>query len=80
VRHDRELRRRRGEQGIAVGLARATSSAAIAPLAPGRFSAMTDCPSRCVSQSAVMRASESVTPPGGNGTMTLIGFCGQVWA
>ena len=52
----------------------------MAPLAPGRFSATTGWPRRCVSQSAVMRASESVTPPGGKGTMTLTGFCGQFCA
>jgi hypothetical protein len=27
-----------------------------------------------------MRASESVTPPGGNGTITFTGFCGHGWA
>src|SRR5688572_33422841 len=41
---------------------------------------MTGWPRRGVSQSAVMRASESVTPPGGKGTITLTGFCGHCWA
>jgi hypothetical protein len=49
----------------------------MAPLAPGRFSAMTGWPSRGASQSAVMRAIESVTPPGGNGTTTFSARCGQ---
>ena len=41
---------------------------------------MTGWPRRGVSQSAVMRASESVTPPGGKGTITFTGFCGHCWA
>jgi len=42
--------------------------------------AITGCPSRCASQSTVMRAMLSVTPPGGNGTITRTGFCGHCCA
>src|SRR5712692_2062700 len=49
----------------------------MAPLAPGLFSAITPWPMRCDSQSAVMRAMASVTPPGGNGTTMRTGLCGH---
>src|SRR5712692_7571748 len=49
----------------------------MAPLAPGLFSAITPWPTRCDSQSAVMRAMPSVTPPGGNGTTMRTGLCGH---
>src|SRR5690349_21413968 len=47
------------------------------PLAPGRFSTTTDCPSRAASGSATTRALLSATPPGANGTMMRSGRAGQ---
>ena len=47
------------------GVAFATSSAPIAPSAPGRLSMITVCPSDCVSDCAKMRPAASVGPPAG---------------
>ncbi len=57
--------------------ARATISAPIAVLAPGRFSTMMFCPSDRVSGCASVRAMMSAAPPGGNGTTMRIGRLGQ---
>src|SRR5688572_7940927 len=46
------------------------------PLAPGRFSTMTCCPSRAASGSPMTRALLSVTPPGAKGTMMRTGLTG----
>src|SRR2546429_4200827 len=50
------------------------------PLAPPAFSMTTVCPSGCRMRSAMMRAVVSVEPPGGNGTMSVIGRVGKFWA
>ncbi len=54
----------------------ATNSAAILPLAPGRFSTTTVWPTRLPSSWPSRRASASVPPPGGNVTMRWIGLAG----
>jgi len=59
------------------GGARATASAAMAPLAPGRYSMMNGWPNAALSGWATKCAASSVTPPGANGTMILTGRCGQ---
>src|SRR5919106_2946164 len=46
------------------------------PPAPGRFSTTTCCPHALVSSWPMTRATRSVVPPAGNGTITLIGFDG----
>ena len=50
----------------------ATSSVAILPPAPERFSTMTDLPRLIVNLLASVLATRSAGPPGGNGTMNLI--------
>src|SRR6185436_6104452 len=50
------------------------------PPAPPTFSITTVCPSGARILSAMMRAVVSVEPPGGKGTMSVIGFTGQVCA
>src|SRR5215831_4729185 len=51
-----------------------------APPAPARFSTTTDCLSSRESASATGRATVSATPPGGNGTIIVIGRSGHVCA
>src|SRR6187200_3433138 len=51
----------------------------IAPPAPGLFSITTGCFSSRDSASATGRATVSATPPGGNGTIIVIGLSGY-WA
>src|SRR5574341_668411 len=50
------------------------------PPAPGRLSTTIDCPSAGTTCSAIERATVSLPPSGGNGTMSRIGFAGQVCA
>src|SRR3954465_3616218 len=50
------------------------------PPAPPTFSITTDCPSVVRILSAMIRAAESVEPPGGNGTISVIGREGYVCA
>jgi hypothetical protein len=52
-------------------------STPIVPLAPGRLSTTTVCPQRSLSFCATARAVISVPPPGGNGTINLIGRAGK---
>ena len=54
----------------------ATSSAAMIPVAPGRFSTTIAWPQARVSSWAIARASVSCKPPGGTGTMSRTGFAG----
>ena len=54
------------------GAARATTSVPISVPAPGRFSITIDCPRVRPISSARMRASTSMPPPGGYGTISLI--------
>jgi hypothetical protein len=56
----------------------ATDPTPIVPPAPTRFSTMMVWPSCVESRSLTMRATMSVPLPGLNGTMTRIGFDGQV--
>ena len=49
----------------------------IIPEAPGRFSTITDCPSRAVISWAIRRAAKSLLPPAAIGTMIRIGRSGQ---
>src|SRR3954452_1658942 len=49
-----------------------------APPAPARFSTTTGCLSSRASASATGRATVSATPPGGNGTIIVIVFSGQL--
>ena len=58
------------------GTARATTSAAMTPDAPGRFSTTTGWPSDSVSFCATMRARMSFAPPGGKPTSMRSGFDG----
>jgi hypothetical protein len=51
-----------------------------APPAPARLSTTTDCLSSRPSASATGRATVSATPPGGNGTIIVIGLSGHVCA
>src|SRR5574339_376943 len=50
------------------------------PPAPALFSTTTGCPSSVESPCATARATPSVPPPGGNGTINLIGWVGHDWA
>ena len=50
------------------------------PLAPPAFSITTGCPSGARMRSAMMRAVVSVEPPGGKGTISVIGRIGKFWA
>src|SRR5687767_2119429 len=56
------------------------SAVPMVPPAPPRFSMTIDWPSRSPSFCATMRATMSVEPPGGKGTIRRIGFAGQAWA
>src|SRR6185436_15012028 len=58
----------------------ANTAVPAAPDAPGLFSMMMLAPSRCCSPVCTSRASASVEPPGGNGTMKRIGPLGQFCA
>src|SRR5215211_6379597 len=49
------------------------------PPAPPTFSMMTGWPSNGRMRSAMMRATTSVDPPGGNGTTSVMVRAGQVW-
>ncbi|CFN77952.1 Uncharacterised protein [Bordetella pertussis] len=51
-------------------------SAPILPPAPERFSTMTDCPSSSPRRAPSMRATTSVAPPAGKGTMMRMGLSG----
>jgi hypothetical protein len=55
----------------------ATYSAPIAPLAPGRFSTKTLCPSELLSRSDKSRATKSVVPPAVKATTSRIGREGK---
>src|SRR6266853_462382 len=60
------------------GGALVTTSAAITPSAPGRFSTATGWPSDCERGCTTMRATASAVPPGGKGTIRrtgLLGYC-----
>src|SRR3954470_12097819 len=50
------------------------------PPPPARFSISTRVPSCWSSCTASGRANASVPPPAANGTINMIGFCGQDWA
>ena len=53
----------------------------VAPPAPTRFSTTTVCFSSLPSASATGRATVSATPPGGKGTIMVMGLsAGQPWA
>ncbi|MNW00141.1 hypothetical protein D3C71_1955930 [compost metagenome] len=54
----------------------ATASAPMLPLAPGRLSTTTDCPSSRDNASAKLRARMSVLPAAAKGTMILMGLLG----
>jgi hypothetical protein len=54
----------------------ATASAAIMPLAPGRFSTTTDCPRASVSFCAMILAATSVPPPAAKPTSIFTGRSG----
>ena len=58
------------------GFARAISSTAMMPFAPGLFSTTTGWPSVWRICSAMMRATMSVAPPGAYGTRILTGLSG----
>src|SRR2546422_6414377 len=62
------------------GMDLATASTPMTVAAPGLFSMMTACPRRGPRRSAIRRATVSVAPPGGNGTISLRGLLGQLWA
>src|ERR1700716_3874200 len=49
----------------------------MAPPAPPTFSMITDCPSGTRMRSPMIRAAVSVEPPGGKGTMSVIGLAGE---
>ena len=49
----------------------------MAPVAPGLFSMTTGCPSFSCILWDMIRASESVEPPGGKGTVMVIGLSGK---
>ena len=49
------------------------------PLAPGLLSTITGCLTFSARRWPTCRATGSVTPPGGNGTMIVIGLAGKVW-
>jgi hypothetical protein len=60
------------------GAAEATAFEPIAPVAPGRFSTTTGCPSEVASRSASTRATMSPVPPAENGTTSRtvrVGYC-----
>jgi len=61
-------------------LLRQSTSIPIAVAAPGLLSTTSGCPRRGARVSASSRAMLSVAPPGGNGTINLIGFAGQFCA
>ena len=50
------------------------------PLAPPAFSMTTGCPSGALMRSPMMRAVVSVEPPGGKGTISVIGRVGKFCA
>src|SRR5512145_2030310 len=50
------------------------------PPAPALFSTITGCPSSTERPCATARATPSVPPPGGKGTISLIGWVGHDWA
>ena len=58
----------------------ATASAPIAPPAPPRFSTTTGWPMLSLMRWATMRATTSVVPPAGKGTMIFSGLDGNDWA
>src|SRR3546814_606890 len=60
------------------GLALTTNCAPISPAAPALFSTTTGWPRILDSCSAYTRAEKSVAPPGGYGTIILMGAAGQV--
>src|SRR5512139_1953422 len=62
------------------GLALATTSAAIAPLAPGLFSTTAGTPKMRFSPSATLRAAWSVADPAPNGTTIRNGPLGKLLA
>ena len=63
------------------GWARTTALIAMLPFAPGRFSTTTGWPSAACSPSWNSRAAKSVPPPGGFGTITVMGRLGKApWA
>jgi hypothetical protein len=62
------------------GIAFATAAVPVLPEAPVRFSTTTVTPSRCPRPACASRATASTEPPGGNGTMILIGPDGQLGA
>ena len=55
----------------------AARSAPMLPPPPATFSITTGCFSRSASTAATCRPTASVSPPGGYGTMILIGFSGH---
>src|SRR6201981_2834838 len=62
------------------GLARASRPTPIEPPAPPTFSTITGWPSAAPILSAMIRAATSVDPPGGNGTISVIGREGKLSA
>src|SRR5436190_746038 len=62
------------------GVALATCSVPIRPLAPGRFSITIVCPHIALSLGASVRASVSAPPAGGNGTTMVTVRLGNAWA
>ena len=66
-----------GEDGLSICRRLRARSGADVPCAPERFSTMTCCPHISPSFAPRMRASASVPPPGGNGTMNRTGFSGN---
>jgi len=58
----------------------ATTSVPMLPPAPARFSMTKGCPRISAIFGVTVRATMSVPPPGGNGTMTRIGFDGKFCA
>ena len=58
------------------GAAFATTAVPTVPPAPPRFSITTGCPNSLLSPSATTRPTMSVEPPGGNGTISVIGLVG----
>src|SRR6267143_2141065 len=58
------------------GVALASAASPMVPIAPGRFSTTTGCPSCAVSRSARIRATTSGGEPGALGAISLIGRLG----
>src|SRR5258708_38520971 len=67
-------------QVLPSGAAFATAALPVLPDAPVRFSITIVAPSRCANPAWARRATASTEPPGGNGTMILIGPAGQLCA